>query len=254
MRIRKVLLVHTSRSIRALIKKYIFAELSDIEITEAQDGRQALNHINDRWFDVIVSTDRLKDMEVMELKSNQESTAHNGRTPLIVISESESDHDRDELLQQGFERVVQIRVRPVDLIKKINAVCNPRDWRRDARYHIPNALAIIATQKNEHEAALINISMGGVFVELMTEEPCELMKGELSMTLQIPFSSGTASIEGLTAKLLRLEAVTWSTDQIPKTMRATFIFDDLEPGPRGKLAELIQTAKEDKLAAMEVKD
>lgn len=254
MRIRKVLLVHPSRSIRALIKKYIFEELSDIEITEAQDGRQALDHINDKGFDVVVATDRLKDMEVAEFRSGQESVAHNGHTPLIVISESESDHDRNNLLKQGFDRVVQIRVRPADLIKKINAVCNPRDWRRDARYHIPNALAIIATQKDEHEASLINISMGGAFVELMTEDPCELMKGELSMALQIPFSSGTASIEGLTAKLLRLEAVTWNTVHIPKTMRATFIFNDLKPGPKGKLAELIQTAREDKLAATEITD
>lgn len=254
MRIRKVLLVHPSRSIRALIKKYVFAELSDIEITEARDGRQALDHISDKVFDVIVSTDQLKDMGLMEFKSNQESTAHNGYTPLIVISESESEHDRNKLLQQGFDRVVQIRVRPADLIKKINAVCNPRDWRRDARYHIPNALAVISTQKHEYEASLINISMGGVFVELMTENPCELMQGELSMALQIPFSRETASIEGLTAKLLRLEAVTWNTDQIPKTMRATFIFDDLEPGPKLKLGELIQMAKVDKLAAMEVKD
>lgn len=254
MRIRKVLLVHPSRSIRALIQKYIFAELSDIEITEAQDGRQALDHISDKGFDVVVSTDQLKDMGLTEFKSGQESTAYNSHTPLIVISESESNHDRNKLLQQGFDRVVQIRVRPADLIKKINAVCNPRDWRRDARYHIPKALAIIATQKDAHEASLINISMGGVFVELMIEDPCELMTGELSMALQIPFSSGTASIEGLTAKLLRLEAVTWNTDRIPKTMRATFIFDDLKPGPKGKLAELMQMAKEDKLAATEVKD
>jgi CheY-like chemotaxis protein len=249
-----VLLVHPSRSIRALIKKYIFAELSDIEITEARDGRQALNLFSDKGFDVIVSTDRLKDMGVTELKSNLESTGHNGPLPLIVIAESESKHDRNKLLQQGFDRVVQIRVRPADLIKKINAVCNPRDWRRDARYHIPKAMATIATQKGEHEASLINISMGGVFVELMTEDPCELMKGELSIALQVPFTSDTASIEGLTAKLLRLEAVTWNTDRIPKTMRATFIFDNLKPGPKGKLAELIQMAKEDKRAATEVKD
>lgn len=254
MRIRKVLLVHPSRSIRALIKKYILAELSDIEITEAQDGRQALDQISDRGFDVVVSTDQLKDMGLMEFKSSQESTEHNDHTPLIVISESESAHDRNKLLQQGFDRVVQIRVRPADLIKKINAACNPRDWRRDARYHIPNALAFISTQKHAYEASLINISMGGVFVELMTEDPCDLMKGELSMALQIPFSRGTASIEGLTAKLLRLEAVTWNTDHIPKTMRATFIFDNLKPGPKLKLGELIQIAKVDKLAAMEVKD
>jgi CheY-like chemotaxis protein len=255
MRIRKLLLVHPSRSIRALIKKYMFAELSDIEIGEADGGRHALVQLDDKGYDVIICSEQLKDMDLEAFKNHQEATVPNGHTPLIIMSESESDDVRDGLVRQGFDRVVQIRVRPADLIKKINAVCDPRQWRKDARYHIPNASVIIASPNQKLQASMINLSKGGVFVELVTEEPSELMNGGLSLALQIPkIDSPPFVFDDLTIKLLRLEAVSWTLGHVPKTMRATFIFIDLEPGPKGKLAELIQMVEEDKLAATEVMD
>lgn len=254
MRIRKLLLVHPSRSIRALIKKYIFAELSDIEMGEAESGQHALDQLGDKGYDVIISSEQLKDMDLDEFKNHQEATAPNGHTPLIIISESESDHVRDGLVQQGFDRVVQIRVSPGDLIKKINAVCDPRKWRKDARFHIPNATVSITSPNQQLQASVINLSKGGVFVELSTQEPSELMNGGLSLAMQIPKSDTILTIDDLTIKLLRLEAVKWTLGHVPTTMRATFIFVDLEPGPKGKLEELIQMARGDKLAATEVMD
>lgn len=254
MRIRKLLLVHPSRSIRALIKKYIFAELSDIEMGEADSGQQALEQLAAKGYDVIISSEQLKDMGLEEFKKHQEATAPNGHTPLIIMSESESDHVRDGLVRQGFDRVVQIRVSPADLIKKINAVCDPRQWRKDARYHIPNASVVITSPHQKLQASVINLSKGGVFVELATEEPSELINGGLSLALQIPKLDNTFVIDDLTIKLLRLEAVSWTQSHVPKTMRATFIFVDLEPEPKGKLADLVQMVKEDKLAATEVMD
>ena len=252
MRIRRLLLVHPSRSIRALIKKYIFTELSDIEIVEADTGRDGLDQINCQGFDVVISTDKLKDMAVNEFKAGQETAAINGHTPLIVISESESSHDRNELVQQGFDRVVQIRVRPADLIKKINAVCNPRHWRTDARYHIPNTAAAFNSSMGEIRASLINISMGGMLVELTTDHPCALIEGSLDATLHISLPENDALLNGLSVKLLRLETLAWNADNIPNAMRATFVFAGLKEGPRGRLAELLQMAKEDKLEAAEI--
>lgn len=254
MRIRKLLLLHPSRSIRALIKKYIFAELSDIEIEEADSGQHALEQLSAKSYDVIISSEQLKDMGLDKFKNHQMASTSNGHTPLIIITESESNQVRDGLVRRGFDRVVQIRVSPADLIKKINAVCDPRKWRKDARYHIPNALVVITTPHQELQASMINLSKGGVFVELTAEDPSELMNGGLYLALQIPNLDNSFVINNLTVKLLRIEAVAWTPGHIPKTMRVTFIFVDLEPGPKSKLAELIQMAKEDKLAATEVMD
>jgi CheY-like chemotaxis protein len=252
MRIRKLLLVHSGRSIRALIKKYIFAELSDIDIVEADSGSSALANLKTGRFDVIILAEHLEDMGLEEFASKLEAIKPNGRAALIVISDSEADQVRESLKQQGFEHIVQIRVRPADLIVRINRVCDPRKWRKDARYHIPNAGVIISSSCEKIEATLINISLGGVLVELTTEDPCLLMNGGLSLALQIPLSDSIVQIDGLTGKLLRIETVAWTEAYLPKTMRATFIYVDLNSGTEGKLMELIQMAKDEKLAATEV--
>ena len=254
MRIRKLLLIHPGRSTRALIKKYIFAELSDTEIEEADSGQKALAQLQTGKFDVIISAERLDDYGLEAFASKLETLKPYGRNSLIVISDSESDQVREDLVVQGFQHVVQIRIRPADLIKQINFVCDPRKWRKNARYHIPNSAVIIESPTRKMDADLINISLGGVFVELTTEDPSALMNGGLLLTLQIPLSGAIAQIDGLTTKLLRVETVAWTRGHLPRTMRATFIFVDLEPGAEGRLEELIQMAKEEKLAATEVLD
>lgn len=254
MRIRKLLLIHSGRSTRALIKKYIFAELSDTDIIEADGGLQALEQIEQKDFDIIITAERIKDMDLEAFKGRLAAALPNGLSSLIVISESEADRDRGVLVRQGFEHVVQIRVCPSDLIRKINKVCDPRKWRKDARYHISNASVVIEAPNRKFKAALINFSKGGVLVELTTSDPSALMNGGLSLALQIPIDQGVAVIDGLATKLLRVETVTWTQAHLPKTMRATFIFVDLNSGVKGKLDELVQMAKEEKLEATEVVD
>ena len=254
MRIRKLLLVHPSRSIRALIKKYVFAELSDIDIFEAESGRQALEQMVPDGFDIIICTDLLKDMAVTELKTNQQATAANGHTPLIIISESESNHVRNELVAQGFDRVVQIRVRPADLIHEINALCNPRDWRRDTRYHIPSMDVTIGMYQQQIQVFPINISMGGLLVEMHTDQPDLLLKAGVDITLKIPVADGLDGVEGLKAKLLRLESVKWTPDLTPAVLRVTFIFQELTTAQRCKLEELLQSAQADKLSDSDIQE
>jgi CheY-like chemotaxis protein len=254
MRIRKLLLVHPGRSFRGLITKYVYAELSDIDIIEADSGRQALEHLTSQKFDIVACTDQLKDMQLMDLKTQQQKSASNKYTPFVVITESESGHTRNNLVSRGFEHVVQIRVRPADLVLKINKLCDPRNWRRDARYHIPSMRVTIKMHQNAIEAFLINISMGGILVELTTDLPHLLMQSGVQITLRTPLAGGPFTIDGLRGKLLRLEMIKWTPELIPAAMRATFMFEALSDASRNKLQELFQMAKEDGLLATEIPD
>lgn len=247
MRIRKLLLVHPSRSIRALIMKYVYAEMSDIEIAEAEGGRQSLDLMATAQFDIIACSDQLRDMAITELKTQMQATPTNVHTPMIIISESESNHVRNELVALGFDRIVQIRVRPADLIYKINALCNPRKWRRDTRYHIPNMAVTITMQQRKFEGFPVNISLGGLLVEMSIDQPDLLMKEAVDITLRIPMANGQDGIEGLKAKLLRLESVRWNPDLTPAVMRVTFIFQNMPDAQRMKLEKLLQAAHADKL-------
>ncbi|MBI5063529.1 MAG: response regulator, partial [Desulfatitalea sp.] len=143
MRIRQILLVHPNRSTRALIKKYIFSELSDVEFFECDNGCSALADLNMNPFDVVIVTTRLIDMPAIELKSKLAETAHNEMTPFIILSEDENGDDRQRLQQLGFQHVVALRVRPAGLIEKINEVCDPRMWRKDKRFYIPKTDVLI---------------------------------------------------------------------------------------------------------------
>jgi len=243
MRIRRLLLIHPKRSIRGLIRKYVYSELSDIEISEAENGCKALEHMVSRKFDVVVATEGLKDLSAIELKTRQLCIAANARTPFIIISEDESDLMRDELLRQGFDHVVQIRVRPSDLIHKINKLCNPRDWRQDTRYHIPGMAVTLDLQHIQVEAFPINISRGGILVEMAIERPEHLMTSPVHISLRLPPVKGIADIEGLKAKVLRLESIRWKSDLSPAAMRATFIFCDLAHAQSRELEAFLQMGR-----------
>jgi DNA-binding response OmpR family regulator len=252
MRIRKLLLIHPKRSIRGLIRKYLFSELSDIEIFEAENGCKALEQMVSRSFDVVVSTDGLKDLSAIELKTRQLCIAANARTPFIIISEDESDQSLDELIQQGFDHVVQIRIRPSDLIYKINKLCNPREWRRDTRYHIPGMAVTLDLRHIKVEAFPINISRGGILVEMAIERPEHLMMSPVHISLRLPPAKGIADIEGLIAKVLRLESIRWKSDLSPAAMRATFVFCELAHAQCRELEVFLQMGRVDTISAREV--
>ncbi len=252
MRIRKFLLVHPARSTRGLIKKYVFSELGDTDIHEADCGLMARDLLNTHGFDVVIATNELRDMDLESFRQILESSVHNSLTPLIILTESESDHIRNALVEQGFDRVVQIRIRPADLIHKINSVCDPRTWRKDSRYHIPDIKVTISTQEDRIQASLINISRGGLLVEMAVEKPDLLLKSDITIALQLSQSENLATISGLNSKLLRLEVMDWLSDHTPSTLRATFIFTALEDGPLNKLEELLHMAREEKLVSEEI--
>ena len=54
MRIRKILLIYSARSVRALLKKNIYSEGSDISIVESESGKDALAQFNKKQFEKFV--------------------------------------------------------------------------------------------------------------------------------------------------------------------------------------------------------
>jgi len=247
MRIRNILLVHPTRSIRALIKKYVFAELGDVEFAESDNGRNAMVELNMNPFNMVILTSDLSDMTALELKASCAETSHNAFTPFVILSEDDNGADIEELAQQGFEHVVKIRVRPADLIQKINQVCNPRQWRQDNRYYLPNTKVIVNAAEYRMEGSLINISRGGVLLELVTYEPEGLMKENILLSIRIPGPSEYYDIVDLPGRLSRLNVTEWHLNNSPAALRATFIFNELNDQQSEQIEQVLQLAIEDKL-------
>ncbi|MBI5897132.1 MAG: response regulator [Desulfobacterales bacterium] len=245
MRIRQILLVHPNRSTRALIKKYIFSELSDVEFFECDNGCSALADLNMNPFDVVIVTTRLIDMPAIELKSKLAETAHNEMTPFIILSEDENGDDRQRLQQLGFQHVVALRVRPAGLIEKINEVCDPRMWRKDKRFYIPKTDVLIDVQGHSMEASLINISRGGILLELITYSPELLMASDLRVTLRVSEGDEARTVSDLACRLLRLNITEWQPNSCPAAMRVTFVFNELAKAQTAAMEELLRSAVEE---------
>lgn len=245
MRIRQILLVHPARSTRALIKKYVFAELSDVEFIEAGNAEDALAELQVNPFDVVVVSPGTRDMSLLELKEGVAETEHNRATPLIVLSEDENGEDFEALNAQGFEHVVALRVRPVELIHAINKVCNPRNWRKNERHYIPGAEVLIKVANATAEAHLINISKGGVLLDLISNDPEILLQGDLMLTIWIPESGQENKLDQLPGKLSRLHVLEWHSDNRPAAMRATLIFREMPREKQEQLERLLLLSVED---------
>lgn len=244
MRIRQILLVHPNRSTRALIKKYIFSELSDVEFFESDNGCNALADLNMNPFDVVLVSDRIIDIPAIELKAKLAETTHNEMTPIIVLSEEENGDEHLRLRQLGFQHVVALRIRPAELIEKLNEVCDPRKWRKDKRFYIPQTNVMIDVQGVSMEASMINISRGGILLELITYAPELLMASGMSVTL-LAQDQTTPVLGGLACRLLRVNVTEWQPNSCPAAMRVTFVFDSLGQDKSTALDTLLQSAVEE---------
>lgn len=245
MRIRQILLVHPTRSIRGLIKKFVYAELNDVAFSEAESAEEALSELALHDIDVLIVSTKANDVSLSELKGRVSATDRNTETPCIILSEEDNGTDTSELLRQGFEHVVMMRVRPADLIKKINAVCNPRNWRKDKRFYLPQAEVAVYSQGQRIEGLVINISRGGVLAEMVTFEPNLLVQSDLLLSLHLPERPDFDSVFDLPCKLLQMNITEWHHDNSPAAMRATFVFLDMAAEKRAALEEVLQFAVEE---------
>ena len=251
MQFRQILLVHPSRGFRGLIKKFVFAEFSDIEITETDTTEEALRLAGSRAFNAVLAAGDADARFTMDFMTSLKESRCNPQTPFIVLCEKECGKIPQAEQKERFEHVVHIRLRPADLIRKINEVCNPRQLRKDERFYLPNARLAVAGGDLLAEAELINISRGGVLVEMRTDAPELLMMNDINLNLQVPTPSQAFDIPHLKSKLLRLSVADWHADKTPAAMRVTFLFSDLEPQTQSRLYGLLEQAQYDQRQGMQ---
>ena len=241
MQVRKILLVYPSRAYRGLIRKFIFSEFCDAQITEAGSGSEAADCLRSQSFNIVLVARQPGDMSAADVQRAAAETDVNGQTPFVLLN----DDGQGNMVSgcADFSHVVHIRLRPSELIDKINLLCNPRSWRKDARFHLPGVAVTIKSGRLEAEATLINVSKGGLLVDMRTHAPELLMHNDLSLELR--GSAGPARIEivGLTCKLARLNVTRWHPDNTPVAMRASFVFQDIGSAAEDKLDKLLSAAR-----------
>jgi hypothetical protein len=242
MRIRNFLIIHSSRSIRAMIKKCILADLGDVQITECDLGKDGLLLLINNLFDLVIANSDLADMRLADFRIElEESAAINKNVNFIILCENQSE--TDHLAKEGFQHIVSMPFDRDAFNIKINQVCNPRKWRQNERFHIPNSKAILNVWGMNAEAKIINISLGGVMIEISGDRSELLLQNNPRLTLKIKHPNGFYSIEDLPVKLSRLNVVGWNANHKPTTMRVAFVFLNLDQASAVELEHIFQIDK-----------
>jgi CheY-like chemotaxis protein len=243
MRIRNFLLVHSSRSIRTMIARLILAEYGDVKIKQSRNGREAFHHLTTNAFDLVICETDLEDMPLADLRSEMiEYSAENKYIEFIALAGSADE--LEDLTVAGFRHVMALPCDPASLTEKINRVCDPRKWRKNERFHIPNSKVMINVWGMEAEAKMINISRGGVLAEVSGDRSELLLQNNPKLTLIIKTPAGCYDIKNLPSKLARLNVTQWNENYKPTAMRVAYIFLELNETARIELEQVLQLARE----------
>lgn len=247
MRIRKLLVVHPSRSIRLVIEKYVLAEAGDIEITGCEKGDDAIALLEQRWFDIVITYHELADMPLGEMKNKFSASAQNEHIGVIVLADDRSPEASARLVRAGLGHFIMPPFDAKELIGQINQICNPRKWRESERFHIPDSEVVINVWGMAAESKLINISRGGVLVEVSGDRSELLLQNNPKLDLKIKTPGGHYQIKNLSSKLARLTAIGWDDNYKPNTLQVAYVFLDVDSQAANELDQLIQLAQEDHL-------
>ncbi len=246
MRLRQVLIVHSSRAVSSTVKRYVLSDLSDIAFTETESGKDALENLQNKKFEVVIADNDLFDMNGPALHEKRQGIELNKETPFILLVPSDglTLEYIEQLNQAGIVHYLSIPFTAKEIISKINNVCNPRTWRANDRFHIPKSKAYLHLERELVEIDLINISLGGVLCEFFYDYQVIELLGTNRISIYIPSSGGYFEIADIKCKLSRLNVVNWKADGMAEHVRMTFLFTGLSLEIEGLILQVVKMAEE----------
>lgn len=112
----KILIVEDSPTMRQLIT-FALRRLSDVDITEANDGVDGLKKISGGKFDLILTDINMPIMDGIKLVSLIRKDENNKEVPIIVITTEGGQEDRDRALALGANAYITKPVNAGELIE-----------------------------------------------------------------------------------------------------------------------------------------
>jgi two-component system chemotaxis response regulator CheY len=123
-----ILIVDDSSPMRAVLKKVIKASGFDVgQIFEADDGRQALEILDQQWLDLILTDYNMPDMNGMELLQRIKDNLDSCDIPVVVVTTEGSRQRIDSFLAQGAAAYIKKPFTPEELKSKLNIILGEPD-------------------------------------------------------------------------------------------------------------------------------
>ena len=236
---RVVLVIHTIRVVRTLLKQYILSELHDTQVVSAASAAEGLRKLNEQTFQVVVCGREMAGTDGPGIYHKMKKIIANQNTPFILITSSKIEEELQTLEPQGLY-CMHSPFTSADLTARINRVCDPRSWRRHARVNVPNTQVLIHLENDTIVAELINISMTGILCEFeYSEEYTDLMRGTHLAVEFAPEFDGHR-LENLWCNFLRLFVLSWTPHNVPERVRGIWQFIDPDPVHLNVLSDVFE--------------
>ncbi len=112
------LVVEDSPMMRQLLV-FALARIKRIQVTEAEDGVDALRKLATNRYDLIMSDINMPIMDGLKLVKRIRSDANHASTPIIIITTEGSTEDRSRALQLGANAYITKPIQAPQVIQKV---------------------------------------------------------------------------------------------------------------------------------------
>jgi CheY-like chemotaxis protein len=240
---RKILIVDNSATMRRIISGMILSGLSDAEIAEARNAYEAWEQLRNQEFHLMLFSWEPSGTAWLNFFMRLgQRPAERRLSSIILTSGADQPHVR-EALNAGVSGKLVIPCTQIDLTNIINQVCNPLTLRHTSRYSLPDTTALLQQEGRSYQAAVINVSKGGLLCEL---EYMEDYKWAAPVTITITFrmDGKQFAAKGLFSLLSRFIIVETNADHSPKKVRVAYRFSKVPPAVQGVLDDVFGVAEE----------
>lgn len=251
MRLQQILVAHSLRSIRDIIKRFILSEFSNAAITDAADEQAVVMQFKEQSFDLVLADADLLFKSDPSLYQQIQQLAEKKRIPLIAVTVSDVVDKIRARLNKDLEQCLVLPFNAGELINMIRLLCDPRSWRAHDRFNIPDARVMLKTGAADIETRLINIDMGGVLCELnYDQQPLNLLT-KIHIDLKLPPPYDQITIAPIKSRLSRMNVISWHEHDHADYLRLTFIFEPLPEPDEKALERFIAQVRENQQQSLE---
>ncbi|MCK5227742.1 MAG: PilZ domain-containing protein [Desulfobulbaceae bacterium] len=239
---RNVLIFDESFMQRRIIQSMILANLDDINVFQAKDAEDFEEQLERETLQLVFFNWYVAKMDwnaFFEGKKNKSA----GRTiPFVLLAANDEKKLILEAQGAGVKDFLDIPCSPESFADTINLLCNPVNMRKTKRYSLPATTAVFQQDSEKFDAAIINISQGGILCEMEYSEKFNLNK-TVMIAVTVSIGEKEVVLNGLIATFTSITVIEKNPDFTQKKIRIAFRFLIVPPDTQPYMDTVLEYAE-----------
>lgn len=243
---RTVLVIHKSVETRQLLRRFVYSELSDVEMHEADALSTALDCLDNQRYDAIVCEQKPAGAELAACREALLEKAP--ALPFLVLVSSTGEEDLAALRACEDVDTLVTPFSSLDFAHRINELCDPKIRREHERVFVPGTRATFSVVGDDQEASVINMSRGGILTSMPFFADFASLFGCTTISMTFPAEAteeGSEKTLSVWAEFVRMIVIGGADGQAPKHLRTSWRFLDIEEEDRAVFNSILRRARDE---------